>query len=204
MSIARSIRFAAFVLLGLLLVASGSHGEAETGDRTQRATELQQGLEHTEFRFNEGEAGLVYSLSQFRANCQIRMTYDPAKWWMLTFEFVRSGKTVVSIEGHAHSVFRADGDVLYFARFSTSSDGCVVAAYDLAGGGQLWSTPVQGVGPVQHSAYRNEVTMAIAGDNQSGTVSIKGQESYGDYTDILDRKTGALLAHKIYREGFHR
>jgi hypothetical protein len=35
-----------------------------------------------------------------------------------------------------------------------------------------------------------------------GVVSITGRESHGDYVEILDRATGKVLAHKVYRQGF--
>ena len=38
--------------------------------------------------------------------------------------------------------------------------------------------------------------------DSEGVVYIDGRESNGDYSEILDRKTGTLLAHKIYRQGF--
>jgi hypothetical protein len=38
--------------------------------------------------------------------------------------------------------------------------------------------------------------------SSDGVVWITGQESYGDYYEVLDKKTGKMLARKVYREGF--
>ena len=62
-------------------------------------------------------------------------------------------------------------------------------------------------GMVAHSAYSNEVTMGLLSltgteNADEGIVSITGRESYGDYVEMLDQKTGRVLAHKVYREGF--
>jgi hypothetical protein len=60
---------------------------------------------------------------------------------------------------------------------------------------------------VSHTAYRNQVTMELSsftevGKEGEGAIKITGRESYGDYIEVLDRATGKVLAHKIYRQGF--
>ena len=102
-------------------------------------------------------------------------------------------------------MFRTEKNVLYFAHFSTSSQGCTVTAHDLDSGKKLWETKLSAIPLADHSAYSNMVTMGLSSlsgteEKHEGIVSITGHESYGDYIEILDRETGEVLAHKVYRQ----
>jgi hypothetical protein len=160
-------------------------------------------LEKQPFSFRESEASVLFSLSQFGAACQVHMVFDPAKHGQLTFKFVKADKEVLSLTGHNASVFRVDNNILYFAHFGRSSTGCSVAAYDLNTGKSIWAKSVTGLGGVRHSAYRNAVTMSLStltGDKERrAVVVISGRESFGDYVEILDQKTGDAVASKVYR-----
>jgi len=192
------------VMVATLTAAAGAefdrlsklHGEA-----------WQKILESNSFQFSESDANVLFALSQFNGKCQIHMIYDPAKRWRITFKFVKDGKELLVIEGHPKSVFRTENNVLYFAHFPTSGSGCVVTAHDLATGKEFWKTTLSAVGTPTHSAYSNEVTMGLSSltgvdGKGEGVVSITGRESYGDYVEILDRATGKVLAHKVYRQGY--
>jgi hypothetical protein len=170
-----------------------------------RGEAWQKNLDESKFEFNEAQASFLYSLSQFGGKCQIEMIYDPARSSNLTFKFVRDGKELFTIEGHKSSVFLAYHDVLYFAEFAPWDSGCVVTAHNLDTGEKLWETRLKAVGTPEHSAYVNEVTMALSAlphEEKPDVVFITGREGYGDYREVLDIKTGEILAHKIYRQGF--
>ena len=146
----------------------------------------------------KAEAGsLVGSLFQYRGDCQIHMIYDPAKsWYPLTLTFVRDGKDVLALKAHLHSVFRTGNrkDVLYFADFNPIATGCALVAYDLGTGKQLWRTQLQGIGPVDHSKYRNSVSL----DLLDGVILVCGYEAFGNYVEIVDWKTGKTIAHRVF------
>jgi hypothetical protein len=168
-----------------------------------------QTLEGMPFRFSEHHAGAQYSLSQNGGDCKVHVINDPNGWGRLTFQFERDGKEILALNGHTGSVFRTANDVLYFAHFKDSSSGCTVAAYDLTAGKKLWQTKLNAVDLTAHSAYSNRVTMALSGghgpdEEGEGAVLITGQESFGDYVEVLDRASGAVLAHRVYRQGFGR
>jgi hypothetical protein len=189
------------MLVGTLVPAKA----AEPDRLTVRGDAWQNVLDRGSFRFSESDASVLFALSQFGGKCQIHMIYDPAKWWSITFKFVKDGKELLTIDGHTKSVFCADKNILYFAHFSTSSQGCVVTAHDLETGKKLWETELNALPLATHSSYSNEVTMGLS--NLTGTemegegiVSVTGHESYGDYIEILDRETGKILAHKVYRQ----
>ena len=165
-------------------------------------------LERDKFRFDESNGGVLFSISQFRADCEVHMIFNPKKWFKMTFKFVRDGKDILTLEGHTGSAFRTAGNVMYFAHVPLGTSGCTVTAHDMTTGKKLWETKLGAVGNPPHSAYNNRVTMGLSHlfeldkKKGEGIVSITGRESYGDYVEILDRETGTVLAHKIYRQGF--
>jgi hypothetical protein len=168
----------------------------------------QERLGRADFFFPENQASVLYSFSQFRAKCRIHLICDPENWWRHTIKFERGGKEILTLPAHAASVFRTADNVLYFAEFPTSTSGCTVIAYDLATGNKLWSTDLRTPGQcISHSAYSNEVAMYLSSlpdldKDGEGVVIIMGHESYGDYMQVLDRTTGAVLAQRTFREGY--
>jgi len=88
-------------------------------------------------------------------------------------------------------------DVQYRAHFNPISTGCTVVAFDRQANKQLWETELKGIGPVGHSKYRNEVRMGVLDDD---TLVVYGDEAYGKYIEILDRKTGKTVGHKVFKE----
>ena len=170
-----------------------------------RSQAWQKVLEQREFVFHDEEASAFYSLFGYGGTCQVRMTYDPANPMALSFEFVRKGKDVLTIQGHLMSVFESAGDVLYFAHYRYASGGSVVTAHDLVTGRQLWETRVTGVREIAHSKYSNRVTIHIesgvgADKGDELAISIAGHEGSGDYIEVLDAATGTVLAHRVYRQ----
>jgi RNA polymerase sigma factor (sigma-70 family) len=122
-----------------------------------------------------------------------------------TFKFKRDGKEVLKIEGNDEADFRIEGDVLYLALRSLPWGG-TVTAHDLKTGKQLWSSPLKGVPcTLPMSCVFNAVSLKVLKDSDKstdGVVWVSGHETYGDYYEILDKKTGTMLARKVYREGF--
>jgi hypothetical protein len=201
------MRYEAAVALIGLVVFSCSTAAEPPDPLAAKKEKWQKQLEDTKFHFSKDQAGVMYSLSQcIRGDYKIHMIYDPKTWWMMTFKFERDGKELLTIDGHDRSVFRIDGNVLYFAHFPPLSSGCTVTAHDLTTGKRLWETRLNAIGDIDHSKYRNEVTMDLVNltglDKEGeGSVCITGRESYGDYCEVLDRNTGKVLAHKTYRQG---
>jgi hypothetical protein len=169
----------------------------------------QQYLDEHDFRFSKEPIGMIASINNFSAPCQLHIIYDPARQQRITFKLVRNGNEILALEGDLGTVFRTLNNNLYFAHFGSTQPGCTVVAYDLSTGNRLWkSVELSRLGSVGHSAYGNQVNMSlssdgqVAGEGQGAAIIILGRESYGDYAAVLDRKTGVLLAHKIYRKGF--
>ncbi len=191
----KALSLSAGACFGLIL-AGASFG-ADRLELRQKA--WREALDRTPFHFKDDEATAKFSLKQVGENSSVRMvSYQSGK---ATFEFVREGKPVLTIEGSLQSVFRIEKNTLFFAHFTPTRTGCEVTAYDLDRGKELWSTKLEGLGKVGHEQYRNRVTMELSnGDGKDGgVVVITGKETNGDYVEVLDQKTGKQLAHKVYR-----
>ena len=108
------------------------------------------------------------------------------------------------MDGHFRSAFRADREVLFFAHVPEGGCGGAVSAHDLRTGAGLWRTTLEAIGSFDHSAYDNKATMDLTrlpgvDAEDEGAVVVTGTETCGDYVEVLDRKTGKRLAHKVYR-----
>jgi hypothetical protein len=107
---------------------------------------------------------------------------------------LKDGAIVHFFEGHKGTVFAVRDNVLYYADFIPSSDGCGVVAWDLKAKKRLWKTQLKGLGPIAHFAYHNAVTLDVDGQ----AVCVRGKESLGRYIEYVDRKTGKTVGHKVY------
>jgi len=193
----------------LLALSIGNSQAADPpGPLTAKKEAWQKKLDSGKFSFPESPPSVLASVTQFRGDCEIHMIFDPKKRGF-RFKFERDGKEIVTLSGHTESSFRTGGKVLYFAHNPTTSFGCKVSAHDLTNGKKLWETTLSAVGAVSHFGYDNDVMLHLTSLDKldkegEGCVYITGRESYGDYIEILDRRTGDVLARKVYRQGFGR
>jgi hypothetical protein len=158
----------------------------------------QESVEKAAWSFHERDADILSAVSQYGGDCDIHLIFERKRPSTIQLRLVRDGKQVLTLSGHRHSVFVTGNNVLYFAHFLPSAFGCSVAAYDLTTGGELWRTRLKGVGGVAHSAYRNLVNIRLSDD----VITVVGHEAYGDYLELLDRKTGQRVAHRVFRKGY--
>lgn len=156
---------------------------------------------------DESLKSLVYDHDHIK----VHMIVDPQHQHQLQFGFFDKDREIVSLRGHRYSSFRAEGNLLFFADFLPDGPGCSVAAYNLTTGKEIWRTKLHQKQPQGASAYRNRVNMILHSgyalpskkdDGTTSTLQIMGSESYCDYVEVLDAKTGASLAIKHYRIGF--
>jgi hypothetical protein len=162
----------------------------------------QKKLDGGRFVFHDAVASAADSLAKYKGSPKIKMEWDrdDSLFDGATFQVVpdRQPKAIIRIHGHAGSVFRVENKVLYFAHFPSHSFGCTVTAHDLATGMELWKTELNAIGPVPHSLYTNSVTMEVSKTEGVGVIIIYGKESQGNYLEVLDQKTGQVLAHRAY------
>ena len=69
-----------------------------------------------------------------------------------------------------------------------------IVAVDLKTGKELWESPLEGIGPIQHSAYRTLLNLTANHD----VVSVYGNESMGRYYEIKDAKTGKTVGNRVF------
>jgi hypothetical protein len=96
---------------------------------------------------------------------------------------------------HGHRVAFVRDGVVYRADYHAHSSGCSVIAFDLMAGKELWKASLKGLGPIDHSKYRNRVRMERI-DN--AVFPVYGQESAGRYVEMVDFKTGQTVGHKVF------
>lgn len=112
---------------------------------------------------------------------------------------VVDGEDVVySLNASSSARFLEREGILYHAAYHRSSTGCAVVALDLKARRQLWETHLEGVGPVDHSKYSNDVRIEPLLDE---TLAVYGKESAGSYVEIVDMKTGKIVGHRKVGKG---
>jgi len=121
------------------------------------------------------------------------MVSKPNDRYNLTFKVLLGKKEVYTWLGHVNSVFRIQEDRLYYARFHPISSGGSVVAVDLKTGKELWDSPLQGIGLVEHSAYRNLMNL----DANLEVVWVWGNEM-GRYLEYKDVTTGKTVGRRIF------
>lgn len=119
-----------------------------------------------------------------------------------------------SVQGHAHiarvdrqgrevwhnmgtefsnaAVMLLDGERLYVIEYWQNASGARVSAFDAANGVPLWMLPVQGLGPIEHSRYVNQVTARLV----RGALVLWGAESAGRYIEVFD-PAGKMLSSRL-------
>ena len=112
----------------------------------------------------------------------------------LTIKIIKDDRPVYQWKGHKHSVFRIQGNRLYYAEFHYSGSGGNIVAVDLSKGNELWRSPLKALGGVAHSACLNRMTIDANGE----VVSIYGNESMGRYLEFKDVRTGKTVGHKQF------
>ena len=189
-------RPAAIVAATLLLVLLGCGNEP-----APPIADYQQQADRTEWLWEPEEANLLFCVRRDFQDYQAEIicpkkTRDGFLNESLTVRLTDDGKEVYSFKAHDETVFTRRGDVLYLAEFSSLRTGCSIVAYDFKAKKELWKTDLKGIGPVAHSKYRNEVTIATAGDD---AIFVTGRESGGRYIEYVDMKSGKTVGHKVFK-----
>src|SRR5262245_8439742 len=117
------------------------------------------------------------------------------EWRRGVITISKDGQVLHTWPGHEESVFLLLGDVLYYTAHHPIASGCTLHALSLQTGEALWATHLKGLGPVDHSKYRNQVNLGVE-DMQ--TLRVFGLESYGGYVEYLDRRTGKTVGHRLF------
>jgi hypothetical protein len=153
------------------------------------------------FEFDADHAGARNSVAAAkRSGLTAECVEEPQITGQVTFTFQKKGGPKLTIAGHPATPVVVRGDGLYVADFQGASSGCKVVAYDLTTGKKAWTKELEGLGPIDHSKYRNRVAMAVEKHPTQNhfALVIVGWESAGRYVEVLDPVSGKQLAHKKY------
>lgn len=85
------------------------------------------------------------------------------------------------------------GDAVMVVHYRGMATGAEAARLDWETGEVEWAHPLQGVGPVGHSKYRNAVQAELV----AGVLHVYGRESFGAYVEHVDVHEGTSLAHAL-------
>jgi hypothetical protein len=157
--------------------------------------------------YQQRAAAAVWSFIEEDANAQgcakhlvpgpydVRVTEVPAHG-QVEVAILRNQWIVHEWAWYASTVFAIHGDRLYYVLTNEGGQGGVVVAVDLRSGLPLWHQALAGIQPVDHSKYRNELTIVADGR----VVTIVGNESAGRYLEYHDAITGATVGHREFAD----
>jgi hypothetical protein len=176
-------RITRFAALMVTIVALVIHGSANAED-----PELSK-LAQTRWEWNDYADNPLYCMVKLRQTRKqtdygITLTSDSSTSRRgIRIAVTRETREVYSWVGHSGTIFDVIGDTLYYVDVCSSACvGGLVHAVDLKNGELLWKTRLGGMGPTDHSAYSNRLTM-----RPSGTfLYFFGRESQGDYIEVVD------------------
>jgi hypothetical protein len=146
------------------------------------------------WKWPEGGASAKECVKRFAGDCKVEITTKEMGFFNVELRFLRNDKVRLKIDGHQGTTFVGDRLIVWYAEYGPISSGCSLVAYDLEAGKQLWKTNLKGLGPIDHTKYRNQVVLELDRD----VVRVWGQESAGNYLEIVDRKTGKTVGHKVF------
>lgn len=146
------------------------------------------------WKWADEHASILHYFAQAPNNYQIELIKGvKADRWDLEMRITSGAKTLHRWKTHSEGAFVIKDATLIYAEFHMMSSGCELRAYDLDQQKEIWRTPLDGLGPISHSKYRNRINMEIQNDR----VVVYGNESSGQYIESRDLKTGELIDHVI-------
>lgn len=80
---------------------------------------------------------------------------------------------------------------------SAIASGVAVWGLDAQTGALRWRCDPPGIGPVDHSKYRNRVAVSA---HPQGHLIVRGEESSGKYVALVDPHDGRVIANEIWRD----
>jgi len=161
---------------------------------------IQRKLDHTNWSFNANESGIIASLRKSEGHA-VSFTTDATFLSKLTISVLGKDGPIHSWNGGVESVFQVTDDVLYYIDYSSSTSGGTFVVVDLKTGKEVWTSPLQAIGPVGHSKYFNAITFEI--NFPEALITVHGQESFGNYIECKDLATGRTIAHRVYPPAEH-
>ena len=116
----------------------------------------------------------------------------------LHVRILKEGKTIHKWDSHTGGAFVFVGSSVVYSDHHPNAPGCRLIAWDLKESKQLWATSLKAVPYLASSQYVNQINMTI----EEGQITVFGNESYGQYIETVDLKSGKTTSHLLgTREG---
>src|SRR5262245_44370481 len=159
--------------------------------------DYQKVADEARWEWQEDQASVGYSFRRYQGAFQLELVRTGNHVGDDRVRFVADGKEVYAWRGHYATAFvvSRDDSLLYYADYHPSSSGCRLVAVDLCTGKVRWKSDLEGLGPIDHSKYRNKVTLDLLED---GVLCVRGNESAGNYVEFVDGRTGKTVGHKVF------
>jgi hypothetical protein len=188
-------KFAAIAAVAALLATLGCDPKP-----AKPSTDWQKHADSMDWIWDAREANLLFCVRREFDDYQVEIiSLKSGKAGLeksLTVRVTDGDKEVYSFKAREDTVFTRRGDLLYFAEFNPITTGCSVVAYDFKAKKQLWKTDLKGLGPIDHSKYRNEVAISMTNED---VIYVRGNEAGGRYVEFVDAKTGKTVGNKVFK-----
>ncbi len=102
----------------------------------------------------------------------------------------------LSLPCHLFTDFECRDGIPYYPIYKPRRSGCVVAAYELGSGEELWRSRLQASGAAKGTEMRNTVGIWVSED----VVVVRGHEGRTAYAEVFDRKNGERLGYRAFGE----
>ena len=123
-----------------------------------------------------------------------------ATGWWLDDERLKKSFAVLELMKNANEysglAIAVDDDNLYRVVYPRSSCGGVAEAYRRSDGALLWKTQLKAIGPQAHFAYSNHIAITASSEG----LVVEGHESFEEYYEVRDKKTGRLISSNVFEK----
>lgn len=103
----------------------------------------------------------------------------------------------LSLPCHLFTDFECRDGILYYPIYKPRRSGCVVGAYELSSGKELWRSQLEASGAAKGMAMRNTVGIWVSED----VVVVRGHEGRTAYAEVFHRESGERLGHRRFGQG---
>ena len=164
-------------------------------------TPMNQDEQQVTWRFFPDYASILYYLENKPKGFEVQIL-RPAEWdrggRKMQVKILKEGKAIHKWDSHTEGAFVFVGSTVVYSDHHPNAPGCRLIAWDLKESKQLWATSLKAVPALDTSQYQNQINMTI----EEGQITVFGNESYGQYIETVDLKSGKTTSHLLgTREG---
>ena len=153
------------------------------------------------WKWSDEKASIMFYFMRSSSNYQTHLVRrSMANWREVQVKISNGKETLFQWKTHREGAFVFSDSVVIYAKFDSISTGCEIRAYDLEQQKEIWRKPLQGIGMIGHSKYRNRINLEMRGKE----VVIYGNESGGQYVEVLNVKTGEQKSNTVGRGKYKR